>query len=83
MVIAIWAALFVVALGIAVRFPARLTTSAEFTNQPESVRAESLIEKRMTNGEPAPTDYPTAAALWAVGAVFGFLVVAALARALR
>lgn len=34
-------------------------------------------------GEPAPTDYVTAAVIWTTVAVLGFLVVAAAARALR
>jgi hypothetical protein len=34
-------------------------------------------------GEPAPTDYPTAAAIWLLAAVAGFLVVVLAARALR
>ena len=34
-------------------------------------------------GEPAPTDWPTAAVLWGVAALIGFLGVALLARAIR
>ena len=34
-------------------------------------------------GEPAPTDYATAAAIWAVAAVAGFLLVVLAARAIR
>jgi putative drug exporter of the RND superfamily len=52
-----WIAIIVAAAVIAVGFPADLNTDFNFTNEPEAVRGEQLINERMEQGEPVPDEY--------------------------
>jgi putative drug exporter of the RND superfamily len=57
-VIAAWVALVIFTIAVTVGFPANLSTDFSLTNDPEHVRADRLIENRMS-GEmpPSPHEY--------------------------
>jgi RND superfamily putative drug exporter len=56
-VVGAWAVAFVLAFVVIAGFPSELTTDFEITNNPESERAEWLLEERMTfHGEPGPDE---------------------------
>ena len=53
LVIGLWGALVLLALGITLGFPARLTSDANFTNEPETIRAQRLIASGMPRTGPS------------------------------
>ncbi len=52
-----WIMIIIAAGIIAVFYPADLTTDFNFTNDPEAVRGERLLNQRMDQGEATPDEY--------------------------
>ena len=55
--LASWILILVGAIVVTGFFPASLSTDFTFTNDPEAVRGERLINERMDQGEPRPDEY--------------------------
>lgn len=55
-VVAVWALVFLLAGAISGAFPAKMTTDANFTNNPEAKRGDDLIVDRM-NGSANPDEF--------------------------
>ena len=53
-IVAIWIGLIILAVGAATGLGDALTTEGDFTNQPESVRADDLLKERMRGGQDQP-----------------------------
>jgi RND superfamily putative drug exporter len=51
-VVGAWVALLVLAIGIVAGFGMNLTTSAEFTNDPDSMKGANLLEDRLRGEDP-------------------------------
>ncbi|MEX2426484.1 MAG: MMPL family transporter, partial [Thermomicrobiaceae bacterium] len=52
-----WILIIAAAAVVAAVFPADLNTDFNFTNDPEAVRGEQLLNERMDEGEPAPDEF--------------------------
>lgn len=52
-----WIVVIVAAAVVAAMFPADLNTDFNFTNNPEAIRGQQLLDERMEQGEPAPDEY--------------------------
>ena len=55
--LAAWAGLLIIALVISGGFAATFSNDMNFTNEPEALRGERLLDDRMDNGEPAADEY--------------------------
>ncbi len=53
-IVAIWVVLIILAVGLASGLGDALTTEGDFTNKPESVRADDLLKERMRGGQDQP-----------------------------
>jgi len=53
-IVAIWIGLIILAVGAATGLGDALTTEGDFTNQPESVRADNLLKERLRGGQDQP-----------------------------
>lgn len=56
LVVSVWIGLLVVALAIAGGYPATFTNDMTFTNDPESVRADTMLADRMPDEQQAPDE---------------------------